>query len=413
MHKRILSLVFALWCFQAGQFALMAQEFKLLDRTVQVHGFLSQGFVYTNDNNWLTMNTSQGSAAFTDFGLNMSSQVTDKFRIGAQGYDRNLGHLGQYHPSLDWAVADYRFKSWFGVRGGKVKTRLGLYNDTQGEDFLRTFALLPQSVYPTDLRDATISHLGADMYGEISFRHRLGVLAYTAYAGHRSDSIYSGYPYYLSSFGGDIKSYGGLQYGADLRWSTPLKGLLVGASRMNEDITGKGSALNPFDLGEGLVPYSESSKADWTNQFYGEYVVGRFRIDSEYRRYWRNQELFSGTSESFADIRGWYVSGAYRICKRFQIGSYYSHYTISNIVGGALSAFYPPATDTAIPANHDYDKVITGRVDLNKFWNVKVEGHFMNGYGSGPYPNGFYTQVNASGFAPNTNALVLKTSLNF
>jgi hypothetical protein len=413
MHKRILSLVFALWCFQAGQFALMAQEFKLLDRTVQVHGFLSQGFVYTNDNNWLTMNTSQGSAAFTDFGVNMSSQVTDKFRIGAQGYDRNLGQLGQYHPSLDWAVADYRLKSWFGVRGGKVKTTLGLYNDTQGEDFLRTFALLPQSVYPTDLRDATISHLGADMYGEISFRHRLGVLAYTAYAGHRNDSIYSGYPYYLSSFGADIKSYGGLQYGGDLRWSTPLKGLLIGASRMNEDITGKGSAINPFDPGAGLVPYSESSKADWTNQFYGEYVVGRFRIDSEYRRYWRNQELFSGTSESFADIRGWYVSGAYRICKRLQIGSYYSHYTISNIVGGALSAFYPPATDTTIPANHDYDKVITGRVDLNKFWNVKVEGHFMNGYGSGPYPNGFYTQVNASGFAPNTNALVLKTSLNF
>jgi hypothetical protein len=413
MHKRILSLVFALWCFQAGQFALMAQEFKLLDRTVQVHGFLSQGFVYTNDNNWLTMNTSQGSAAFTDFGVNMSSQVTDKFRIGAQGYDRNLGQLGQYHPSLDWAVADYRLKSWFGVRGGKVKTTLGLYNDTQGEDFLRTFALLPQSVYPTDLRDATISHLGADMYGEISFRHRLGVLAYTAYAGHRNDSIYSGYPYYLSSFGADIKSYGGLQYGGDLRWSTPLKGLLIGASRMNEDITGKGSAINPFDPGAGLVSYSESSKADWTNQFYGEYVVGRFRIDSEYRRYWRNQELFSGTSESFADIRGWYVSGAYRICKRLQIGSYYSHYTISNIVGGALSAFYPPATDTTIPANHDYDKVITGRVDLNKFWNVKVEGHFMNGYGSGPYPNGFYTQVNASGFAPNTNALVLKTSLNF
>jgi hypothetical protein len=413
MHKRILSLVFVLLCFQAAQFALMAQEFKVLDRTVQVHGFASQGFVYTNVNNWLTMNTSQGSAAFTDFGLNMSSQVTDRFRIGAQVYDRNLGQLGQYHPSLDWAVADYRFKSWLGVRGGKVKTTIGLYNDTQDEDFLHTFALLPQSVYPTDLRDATIAHAGADIYGNISLRHRLGVLSYTAYAGHRSDSIYSGYPYYLSSFGADIKSYGGLQYGGDLRWKTPLKGLLIGASRMNEDITGKGSAINPFDPGAGLVPYSESSKADWTNQFYGEYTMGRFRIDSEYRRYWRNQELFSGTSESFADVRGWYVSGAYRICKRLQIGSYYSHYTISNIVAGALSAFYPPATDTNLPANHDYDKVVTGRVDLNKFWNVKVEGHFMDGYGSGPYPNGFYTQVNPGGFAPNTNALVLKTSLTF
>ena len=47
--------------------------------------------------------------------------------------------------------------------------------------------------------------------------------------------------------------------------------------------------------------YSESSKADWTNQFYGEYAV-RLRIDSEYRRYWRNQELFSGTM-FFAPVR--------------------------------------------------------------------------------------------------------------
>ena len=94
---------------------------------------------------------------------------------------------------------------------------------------------------------------------------------------------------------------------------------------------------------------------------------GRLRIDSEYRRYWRNQEIFGGTSESFADVRGWYVSGAYRICKRLQIGSYYSRYTITNIIERrSCAAFYPPTTDTSLPANHDYDKVITGRVDLNK-----------------------------------------------
>jgi hypothetical protein len=392
---------------------LQAQEFKLFDRTVQVHGYVSQGFVYTNNNNWLTMDTSSGSAAMTDMAVNASSQITDKLRIGAQGFDRNLGQLGQYHPSLDWAVADYRFKSWFGVRGGKVKTVLGLYNDTQDEDFLRDFALLPQSVYPIDLRDSTIAHLGGDIYGDISLKRNLGDLSYTVYAGHRSDSIYSGYPYYLSSFGSHITSFGGLQYGADLRWNTPLKGLLIGASRIDEDITGKGAAINPFNPGAGLVPYSEASKADWTNQFYGEYIRGRLRLDAEYRRYWRNQELFGGTSESFADVRGWYVSGAYRISKWMQAGSYYSHYTITNVVAGALAAFYPPDTDTGLPSNHDYDKVITGRADLNRFINVKIEGHFMNGYGSGPYPNGFYTQVNPQGFQPNTRALVLKTSFNF
>ena len=141
-------------------------------------------------------------------------------------------------------------------------------------------------------------------------------LSYAAYAGHRSDSIHSGYPYLLSQYGIQFKTFGGLQYGADLRWNTPVKGLLIGASRMNEDITGKGSAINPFNPGAGLVPYSESSKSDWTNQFYAQYTVGKLRIDSEYRRYLRDQIIFNGTSEGVSDVRGWYVSGAYRFTKR-------------------------------------------------------------------------------------------------
>jgi hypothetical protein len=412
VYRRIAGLVIA--CFCAGQLTSQAQDFKLFDRDVQIHGFASQGFIYTNDNNWLTMNTSQGSGAFTEFGVNVSSSVTDKLRVGAQLYDRNLGRLGQYHPSLDWAVADYRFKSWFGVRGGKVKTTLGLYNDTQDLDFLRPFALLPQSVYPTDLRDATIAHLGGDVYGSIFLKHRLGDLSYTVYAGHRSDSIYSGYPYLLSQFGTLFKSFGGLQYGADIRWNTPVKGLLIGASRMDQDTTGKGSSVNQVDPASGRIPYSEHSKADWTNQFYGEYTHGKLRIDSEYRRYVRDQMIFGGTSENPDDVRGWYVSGAYRIAKRFELGSYYSRYTITSIIEGVLaSEGFPSQTDTSLPANHIYDKVITGRVDLKTFWNVKVEGHFMNGYGSSTYPDGFYPQVNPQGFAPNTNALVIKTSFNF
>jgi len=55
----------------------------------------------------------------------------------AQVYDRNLGQLGQWHPSLDWAVADYNFKNWFGIRAGKVKTTMGWCNDLAR---LRAFA---------------------------------------------------------------------------------------------------------------------------------------------------------------------------------------------------------------------------------------------------------------------------------
>jgi hypothetical protein len=401
MHRRMVGLGFVCAFLCASQITLQAQEFKLFDRTVQIHGFVSQGFIYTSDNNWLTMNTSQGSAAFTDFGLNMSVPVTDKLRVGAQVYDRNLGQLGQYHPSLDWALADYRFKSWFGIRGGKVKTTLGLYNDTQDLDFLHTFALLPQSVYSTDLRDTTIAHLGGDLYGNIPLRRHLGDLSYTAYAGHRSDSVYSGYPYFLSQYGIQLRSLGGLQYGGDLRWNTPLKGLRVGASRLNQDVTGRDSVLKQY------------SKADWTNQFYGQYTFGKLRIDSEYRQYLRDQIIVNDASEVVTDARGWYVSGTYRIGKWLNLGSYYSRYTMTQLYSGPLTASNQNQTDTSLPGNHIYDRVITARVDLTKFWNVKVEGHFMNGYVHDAYPEGFYPQVNPQGFKPNTNALVVKTGINF
>ena len=381
----------------AGQATLGAQEFTIFHREVQVHGWISQGFLYTNQNNWLTTNSSAGSGAMTNMGLNMSSQLTDRFRVGAQVYDRNLGQLGQYHPALDWAVADYRFKSWLGFRGGKVKTVLGIYNDTQDLDFLHTFALMPQSIYPIDLRDATIAHVGGDVYGTIPLKNRLGDLAYTVYAGHRSDSIYSGYPYLLSQFNVNFTRYGGLQYGGDLRWSTPVKGLLLGVSRMNQDINAKGTAFG--------FPATEHSKQDWTNQFYGEYAHGAFRIDSEYRRYLRDQSIINGTAEDEDDVRGWYVAGAYRINKWLELGSYYSRYTITST--------FENLTDTSLPALHDYDKVVTGNVDLNRFWNLKIEGHFMDGYGNAPYPNGFYPQVNPQGFKPLTNALVVKTSFKF
>ena len=403
----------ASFCLVVTPLCGRAQDFKIDGREVQIHGFASQGFVHTDQNNWLTMQTSNvGSGEFTDFGVNASMQVTDKLRIGAQTYDRNLGALGHWHPSLDWALADYKFRSWLGLRGGKVKTTLGLYNDTQDLDFLHTFVLLPQSVYPTDLRDATIAHLGCDIYGTIALKRKLGKVSYTVYAGHRSDSVYSGYPYLLTQFGTHFTSFGGLQFGGDLRWKTPLKGLQLGTSRLDQETSGDGRGINPI-TGVPLT-YSEHSKADWTNQFYGEYAAGKLRLDSEYRRYYRNQAIFSGTSANLTDVRGWYFAGCYRILKRLEVGSYYSHYAITSVNGGALAAAgFPNQTDTSLPANHIYDKAATARVDLKRFWYVKVEGHFMNGYGASTYPDGFYPQENPNGFKTDTNALVVKTGVNF
>jgi hypothetical protein len=392
--------------------SLHAQEFKVGSKTVQVHGFGTQGFIHTNDNNWLTMNTSNvGSGAFTDAGVNMTMQIRPNLRIGGQVYDRKLGKLGDWHPLLDWTTVDYRARPWLGFRGGKVKTVLGLYNDSQDVDSAHTFALLPQGVYPADMRDATLAHYGGDIYGTIKTR-KFGKFSYTAYGGDRRDSLHGGYPYSLQIHGIYTKKYGGPVFGGDLRWLTPLTGLTVGASRLNEMITGTGQ-LNPSVALGGpniLVPYEEHSNKDYVNQYYGTYSKGSLRLDSEYRRYYRNQTIFSGAFLVATDIRPWYISGAYRINKRLELGSYYSHFTISGNINVPGQSFAASVSD---PSRHLYDKVVTARFDLPRSFYIKAEGHFMDGFGGTYYPAGFYQQVNPQGFSPNTNALVVRSGFSF
>lgn len=394
--RRIALLV---WAFLGLQLLVNAQEVRVLDRTVQFHGFASQGFVYTTQNNWLTMRTASGSFAMTDMGANVSTALTDKLRIGAQVYDRNMGQLGQWHPTLDWAYADYRFTDWFGIRAGKVKTVSGLYNDTQDMDFLRTFALLPQGVYPTNIREVTIAHKGGDIYGHITLGRRAGSLMYTAFAGERDDSRYGGY-FYLEQTPPPVlilNSISALQYGGDLRWNTPVKGLLVGVSRFSESNQGDGT----FNPGPGFMPFTQSSKADWNNQFYGQYIRGRFELDAEYRRSWIDEHIYSGLEEIQTNAKAWYLAGSYRVVKWMQVGSYYSSLDV-----------HAPLNNNE--SGHIHDTDVTVRFDANRYLNFKLEGHFIDGIGlPGIYPGGFYSADNPNGVNPRTTAVVLKTNFNF
>jgi hypothetical protein len=133
--------------------------------------------------------------------------------------------------------------------------------------------------------------------------------------------------------------------------------------------------------------------------------VGKLEFDSEWRRYWRNQQIFNGLFNVQTDVRGSYVSAAYRLTKWFQLGSYYSRYSITVPGGGGIAT---------AATGHIYDPAITGRFDLNRFTNIKVEAHFMGGYGvPADYPAGFYTAVNPQGLKPDTDAFILKAGFNF
>jgi hypothetical protein len=390
-------------------------DFHFDGRDIQFHSFASQGFAYSNDNNYLTMKTSQGSLALTDFGFNVSTQVTDKFHVGAQFYDRNIGLLGKWHPEVDWAYGDYWFTRWFGVRGGKVKTVLGLFNDTQDMEFLHTWALMPQSVYPIDVRGDTISHIGGDLYGNIPVR-KLGDLSYTFYGGLRPNDPDGGYLYGLSNQtrvvvpGGFIyvpattpkiiDYYGGPVAGADLRWNTPINGLLLGASYMKADITTTGIYKTSV-----TVPYKMITLTDPTYAFYVDYSIGKLRFNGEYRREIKDSVFDNPAGVLIAgneDARSGYVAVTYRLLKWLAVGTYHSRF----IANWGLNH--------GDPENHIFDQTVTGRFDINKSVDFKLEGHFINGcMVNTALDRGFYIgPPNPNGLKPTMNMLVARLSFH-
>ncbi|MBV9404615.1 MAG: hypothetical protein JO211_04675, partial [Acidobacteriaceae bacterium] len=225
-----------------------------------------------------------------------------------------------------------------------------------------------------------------------------GTLSYTAYAGLVPNDPYGGYVYGLTQFGVYLNTYGGRMEGGDLRWNTPLQGLLAGASYMDQDIHGSG--VNE----PGNFPEREQSRANEISQFYVQYVHGGLRVDGEYRRQWRDELVFAPPPAPPAvqwDARSFYGAISYRFSKRLELGTYYSRFYAD--WGQSHSA----------PGNHIFDKVVAARLDLTSHWDLKVEGHFMNGDAAADALRGFYPQNNPQGFKPTTNLLVIRTGFEF
>jgi hypothetical protein len=225
------------------------------------------------------------------------------------------------------------------------------------------------------------------------------------------ESIYGGYPYLLHYQGIYISHSSGLTWGGDLRWNTPAKGLLVGASYENNDLTNTGVMKTAVAPGGPTinVPYSEYARREFIQQFYGEYVIGNLRLDAEFRRFWRDYEL-DEMFDMTTSPKTWYVSADYRLSKRFALGAYYSHFVVDWY---ATIPNYAESPSTSSPDRHLYDKVVALRFDVTSNWYAKVEGHFMDGYAGFKYPDGFYPLVNPQGLKPNTNALVIRTGWSF
>lgn len=350
---------------------------KWIERSrIQLHGTVAQGALLSSHNDYLTAPTSHGTLQWTDAALNISRDFTDRFHAGIQLHTYRLGEFGQFKMEIDWAYGEYRFADWVGIRAGKVKTRLGLFNDTQDIDTLHLWSLLPQGVYPADNRSWMLAHTGGDVFGVLRLPRQMGRVSYQGYVGQRVFDPNGGYLKAGADEGFTIRTGSGILYGGDVRWYTPIPGLAAGGS------LGLAGAQLDVDVPQLPIPVTLHSTSDTNTAFYGEFDRGKLYAAGEYRRRIWNVGIREPQIPILAmDSRAWYLMGAYRVHRLLQVGAYYSC-----LHSAALKTRFLPY----LLGDRGTDWVVAARFDPNPHVYFKLEGHYMDGT---PMTQGFYPSI--------------------
>jgi len=373
---------------------------------VTFRGFASQGYMKSSDNRYLSVRTDEGSFAFTEVGLNLSVEPAAKLRVASQLLARDLGVQGNTQVVLDWGLGDYRIEDWFGVRAGRIKAPIGLYNTLTDADVARPEILQPGGFYAAERRDVTNAVDGGGVYGTVALGGA-GYLAYEALFGTlQLDETYlltrlvregsatlvrpltaagfSQLDYGVSEVTGSAK----WTYTTFVEWRPPLAGLRFAFSAGGVDIDFSGlTTFTGFRAGSpaALGVRSTFHRTTETPQsvISGEYSRGGLRLSAEHS--W-NKNATSVHLQGLpfpvpdrvivASPQTTYGQVAYRFNDHLQLSGYYA-------------AYYPDAEDKdgsrfvaqGQPAHAAWSKdfAVTARVDINPHWLIKGEIHDFDG----------------------------------
>lgn len=156
-----------------------------LTKNSELHGFVSQSLVHSPDNPYAGSDLNGVSVDIREIGLNGAWDINDQFRITGQVLSRKVGESDDGDLRIDFLLMDYlahsTAQSNFGVRLGRVKNAMGLYNATRDVPSARPGLSVPSSIYFDSLRDSILSIDGLNLYG--SYFAELGTLNWELSAG--------------------------------------------------------------------------------------------------------------------------------------------------------------------------------------------------------------------------------------
>ncbi len=214
-------------------------------------GFITQGFVSTDSNNFAG-NSSEGiSSDFREVAAYATWRPLSNMHFSGQIMSRPFGRVDSGTPQLDYFLADYNFLEGgfneFGVRIGRIKIPYGFYNETRDVSFTRPSIILPQSIYFDQTRKLQLSADGAMLYGHFfisDVRLDLDLII-----GNPRQDNQAEYAYFRTDFSGGFGESRGVM--SRLMLSNDTEQWKMGVTLGEFDLTYRPGSLKELGLGVG------------------------------------------------------------------------------------------------------------------------------------------------------------------
>ena len=340
---------------------------------LQIHGFASQTALQTSDNRWFG-DSDTTSFDYTEIGVNASFRANTKLLLAAQILARRAGDMYDGTPVLDFGLADITALSSAegraGLRLGRLKNPLGLYNETRDVPFTHPGIFLPQVVYFDKVRNLVLSTDGAMLYAE---RYAgIGNLSFTLSNGWPVLDENVEWAYLNNDFPGDLKA-NRPSWLASLWYTDPSEQVKLGLS---------GARLSmKFDPRQTGAPTLNRGRTDfdfWIAS--AQYNAEDWTLTAEYAQeplQWRGYGPFMPDRDATGE--GWYVQGTYRLRPSLNLMLRYEegYADTADRDGSRLEA----ASGGYLPANLGFSKILSAgiRWDINQHWMVRAEYSYNNG----------------------------------
>jgi hypothetical protein len=303
MRQHLGRTLLTLWTsLAAAESALTAD----LRESLQIHGFAAQAAIKTSNNRWF--GPSDGTSFdFTEIGLNASFRPLPRLLLAGQILSRRAGAMADGTPAVDFALADVELwaspEHRAGLRLGRLKNPLGLYNETRDIPFTHPGIFLPQVVYFDRVRNLVLATDGAGLYGAITTP--VGNLALNLLHGQAVVDENVEWTYLNTGFPGDLQPDGN-SWLASLWFRSPAERLKLGLSGAILDLRFHPDHSAPYSPGAGTV-----SIHYWIAS--AQYSAQTWTLTAEYAGeplQWRDFGAFP--PDRSIRTEGYYVQGTWR-----------------------------------------------------------------------------------------------------